>query len=123
MTIDPSLLLIAATAFTVTVLGLLFNYLKQSVLALALNTVVNTVTLMLLGERLKDAAIAGASLAQLGEFGFILAALGLGAGIIGTVGYQYVLAVTALSWIASPLWIAAVGYLHYLFIGIAAGRI
>lgn len=79
-----------------------------TMLALILNTIVNTITLMSVGERWSEAIIAGASLAQLGEFGFVLAALGLSSGIIGTVGYQYVLAVTALSWVLSPAWIAII---------------
>jgi len=80
-------------------------------LALLLNTVVNALILKALGESLRDSFLAGASLAQLGEFGFVLAALGLSTGVVSTVGYQYVLAVTALSWIVSPVWISLVGRL------------
>lgn len=76
-----------------------------TLLALLINTIVNMGTLIVLGEGWRDAIIGGASLAQLGEFGFVLAALGLANGVIGITGYQYVLAVTALSWIVSPLWI------------------
>jgi CPA2 family monovalent cation:H+ antiporter-2 len=79
-----------------------------TLLALLLNTAINAVILLVLGERLRDSLIAGASLAQLGEFGFVLAALGLGTGVVSVVGYQYVLAVTALSWVLSPLWISLV---------------
>jgi CPA2 family monovalent cation:H+ antiporter-2 len=82
-----------------------------TLLALLLNTAVNGVILLVLGERLRDSLIAGASLAQLGEFGFVLAALGLSTGVVSTIGYQYVLAVTALSWVLSPLWISLVGRL------------
>jgi CPA2 family monovalent cation:H+ antiporter-2 len=80
-----------------------------ALLALLLNTTVNALILLVLGERLRDSLIAGASLAQLGEFGFVLAALGLSTGVVSTVGYQYVLAVTALSWVLSPLWISLIG--------------
>jgi CPA2 family monovalent cation:H+ antiporter-2 len=79
-----------------------------TLLALVLNTVVNALILRVLGERLRDSLIAGASLAQLGEFGFVLAALGLSTGVVSMVGYQYVLSVTALSWVASPVWISLI---------------
>jgi CPA2 family monovalent cation:H+ antiporter-2 len=82
-----------------------------TLLALVLNTVVNALILRILGERLRDSLIAGASLAQLGEFGFVLAALGLSTGVVSTTGYQYVLSVTALSWVVSPVWISLVGKL------------
>lgn len=76
--------------------------------ALVLNTAVNTATLFVVGESWLDSLRAGASLAQLGEFGFVLAALGLASGVIAVEGYQYVLSVTALSWLVSPLWIIGV---------------
>jgi len=79
-----------------------------TLLALVLNTIINTLTLRVLGESWLDSFRAGASLAQLGEFGFVLAALGLATGVIVNEGYQYVLAVTALSWLISPLWIVGV---------------
>jgi CPA2 family monovalent cation:H+ antiporter-2 len=82
-----------------------------TLLALVLNTVVNALILRILGERLRDSLIAGASLAQLGEFGFVLASLGLSTGVVSTTGYQYVLSVTALSWVVSPVWISLVGKL------------
>lgn len=63
-------------------------------------------TLMVVGEPPRDAFVAGASLAQLGEFGFVLAAIGLATGVISEIGYQFVLSVTAMSWILSPLWIS-----------------
>lgn len=78
-----------------------------TLLALVLNTLVNTLSLRMVGEDWGDSLRAGASLAQLGEFGFVLAAIGLAAGLISIEGYQYVLAVTTLSWLVSPLWIVS----------------
>lgn len=44
-------------------------------------------------------------LAQVGEFSFILAAIGLGAGTIEDDGYKYVVAIISLSLLATPLWL------------------
>lgn len=76
-----------------------------TVIALLLNTLVNGATLLILGENWRDALVVAASLAQLGEFGFVLAGLGLATGVISETGYQYVLTVTALTWIVSPPWV------------------
>lgn len=44
---------------------------------------------------------------QIGEFSFVLAAVGLTAGIISDIAYQYTIAVIALSLLVSPFWILA----------------
>lgn len=46
-------------------------------------------------------------LSQIGEFSFVLAAVGLEAKIISGFGYQLVISVITLSLIVSPLWIGA----------------
>jgi CPA2 family monovalent cation:H+ antiporter-2 len=46
-------------------------------------------------------------LAQIGEFSFVLAAVGLTEGIISGIAYQYTIAVIALSLLISPFWIRA----------------
>jgi hypothetical protein len=51
--------------------------------------------------------IAAVAMAPMGEFGFVLAAAGVGAGAITTDGYQIALAVIAISIAASPLWMLA----------------
>lgn len=67
-------------------------------------TVINVVVLRLLKITPRGAVIASVTMAQLGEFSFVLAAAGLSAGAISDSGYQIALAVIALSLIASPLW-------------------
>ncbi len=62
-----------------------------TLVALVMNTLINMLTLRVVGESWLDSLRAGASLAQLGEFGFVLAALGLATGVIVDEGYQYVL--------------------------------
>ncbi|GAB5500787.1 MAG: cation:proton antiporter [Pseudohongiellaceae bacterium] len=79
-----------------------------TLVALVMNTLINMLTLRVVGESWLDSLRAGASLAQLGEFGFVLAALGLATGVIVDEGYQYVLSVTALSWLLSPAWIIGI---------------
>jgi len=46
-------------------------------------------------------------LAQIGEFSFVLAAIGYSEGIISTAAYQYTITVIALSLLISPFWIHA----------------
>ncbi|GAB4530283.1 MAG: hypothetical protein Tsb0010_12050 [Parvularculaceae bacterium] len=74
------------------------------ILVLAGKTVVNLIALRVLNVAPRDAVIASVAMAQLGEFGFVLAATALGAGAIGPEGYQISLAVIALSLLASPFW-------------------
>ena len=57
------------------------------------------------------AYVTGAVLAQVGEFSFILAAMGLTAGTIEDDGYKYVVAIISLSLLATPLWLYIVK--HY----------
>lgn len=77
-------------------------------LTLVMNTIVNTVIFRLLGDPLKYSLVAGALLAQVGEFSFVIAAVGWHANIINDFTYQLVLAVIALSLLASPAWISLI---------------
>jgi CPA2 family monovalent cation:H+ antiporter-2 len=74
---------------------------------LTVRTAVNAIALRLLKAPPRDAMIAAVAMAPLGEFGFVLAAAGVGAGAITTDGYQIALAVIAISIAASPLWMLA----------------
>jgi monovalent cation:H+ antiporter-2, CPA2 family len=56
----------------------------------------------LLGNSLRVAAMVGIGLAQVGEFSFILAKVGLGQGLLSEVDYQRFLAASILSMIATP---------------------
>ncbi|MGB5178760.1 MAG: cation:proton antiporter [Gammaproteobacteria bacterium] len=77
------------------------------VIVLVGNTLLNGIILRLLGYRWRESFYAGALLAQIGEFSFVLAAVGLTAGIITEIAYQYTIAVIALSLLVSPFWILA----------------
>ena len=79
-----------------------------TVAATVITTVLNAAVMIVLKEPFTESAIAGASLSQLGEFGFVLAALGLSMGAVTETGYQFVLTITALSWLVSPAWISFV---------------
>ena len=71
------------------------------------NTLLNGIILRFLGYRWRESVYAGAMLGQIGEFSFVLAAVGLTAGIISEIAYQYTIAVIALSLLVSPFWILA----------------
>jgi len=72
---------------------------------LVLNTIVNTFIFWTLGVPLKYGVFSGAVLAQIGEFSFLLAAIGLQGGIIFEAGYQTVISVISISLLISPIWI------------------
>lgn len=90
-----------------------------------LKTVVNFYVLRRQGMPKEEAYITGAALAQVGEFSFILAAIGLGAGTIQDEGYKYVVAIISLSLLATPLWLYLVkkrGILQHLNIASAVKK-
>jgi len=74
-------------------------------LVFATNTAINAVILRLLGDSWRESVYAGALLSQIGEFSFVLAAVGLQVGILGHFGHQLAVATVSLSLVASPLWI------------------
>jgi CPA2 family monovalent cation:H+ antiporter-2 len=69
------------------------------------NTALNGMILRLLGDSWRESLYAGALLSQIGEFSFVLAAVGLQVGILGHFGHQLAVATVSLSLLASPLWI------------------
>lgn len=69
------------------------------------NTFINAAILRLLGDSWKDSFYAGALLSQIGEFSFVLAAIGIQGNIISHYGYQLTIATIALSLLVSPAWI------------------
>lgn len=73
--------------------------------ALLSNTAINAGILRVLGRPWRSSFYGGALLSQIGEFSFVLAALGLQAGVITEFSYQTTLAVISLSIAVSPLWI------------------
>lgn len=70
------------------------------------NTIINAIIIRLLGDTWTDSFYSGALLSQIGEFSFVLAAVGLKSGLITDVGYQYTVAVIIISLMLSPAWIA-----------------
>ena len=73
------------------------------------NTIINALIFRALGDPWRYALYAGAHLAQIGEFSFVLAAVGLGAALITSFEYQLVIAVISATLVLSPAWIALVG--------------
>jgi CPA2 family monovalent cation:H+ antiporter-2 len=69
------------------------------------NTFINGSILRILGDNWRDSIYAGALLSQIGEFSFVLAAVGIQAHIISDYGYQMTIAVISISLLISPPWI------------------
>ncbi|HAD09159.1 MAG TPA: hypothetical protein DCF62_06740 [Porticoccaceae bacterium] len=74
-------------------------------LAMLTNTFINAAILRSLGETWRDSMYAGTLLSQIGEFSFVLAAVGIQAHIITEYGYQLTVAVIAITLLISPSWI------------------
>ena len=72
------------------------------------NTFINATILRASGDSWRDSLYGGALLSQIGEFSFVLAAIGFQASIISQFGYQLVIEVIAISLLLSPAWIMAV---------------
>jgi len=69
------------------------------------NTFINAVILKLLGDSWGNSLYSGAMLSQIGEFSFVLAAVGIQSGIVTQHAYQLTIAVIAASLLFSPAWI------------------
>ncbi len=72
-----------------------------------LKTIINIVLIRATGSDWNIALPAGLSMAQIGEFSFVLAAVGLRNGILNLDAYRLALSVIALSIVISPLWMSA----------------
>jgi len=85
------------------------HWLQASVLtiaALLTNTFINAFILKAAKFNWRDSLYAGVLLSQIGEFSFVLAAVGFQAAFINEYGYQLALCVISLSLLLSPMWIA-----------------
>tara|TARA_R110002096_G_scaffold436100_1_gene667705 strand:+ start:71638 stop:72810 length:1173 start_codon:yes stop_codon:yes gene_type:complete len=82
--------------------------------AVLTNTAVNMLILRVLGRTWRNSFYGGAILSQIGEFSFVLAAVGEQAGLIGDFGYQVTIAVIALTMLFSPAWIAIAGRFRHV---------
>lgn len=76
------------------------------VVVLVTNTFINAVVLRTLGRTWASSIYGGAMLSQIGEFSFVLAAVGLQVGLIEDFSYQITIAVIALTLVITPLWTA-----------------
>ncbi len=83
-----------------------WQVLAVSVIVIAAKSLLNILLLRKTGSSPETALIAGLSMAQIGEFSFILAAVGFGAGALGFDLYRLSIAVTAVSLLMSPLWVS-----------------
>jgi len=82
-----------------------------------LKTIVNVAILHFLGVSWDRSFQSGVSMAQIGEFSFIIIAAGLASNIISSDGYRLMIAVIALSLLISPMWLAIARHLHDLALG------
>ena len=85
-------------------------------------TALNVTLIRMLGETWPRALLSGALLAQLGEFSFVLAALGLSVGAVTDDDHRLLVAVTVISLLFSPIWLAGARRLHrVVLLGITSG--
>ena len=89
----------------------LLEVIGVSVVVIAAKSVLNIFLIRKTGSSAETALIAGLSMAQIGEFSFVLASAGYAAGGLGTDLYRLSIAVTAVTLLFSPLW---VGLMHRL---------
>jgi CPA2 family monovalent cation:H+ antiporter-2 len=78
--------------------------LAAALLVVGLKTALNIFLLRITGSDPKTALLAGLSMAQIGEFSFVLAAAGFASGAFGSDIYRLAIAVTAISLLVSPIW-------------------
>lgn len=91
MLVDPQILLDYAIPIIAIVLTILLG-----------QAVMGTFGFMLSGQSLKSAMRCGFSMAQIGEFSFIIASLGLSLGVIGDFLYPVVVAVSVITTFLTP---------------------
>ncbi|TNB48346.1 cation:proton antiporter [Martelella lutilitoris] len=100
-------------------LGFIWNNLLTVLLAavgvVAAKSVLNVMLLRWTGSSAQTALVAGLSMAQVGEFSFVLAAAGLAAGALGEDLYRLVIAMTAISLLVSPVWVSVMRRLEASF--------
>jgi CPA2 family monovalent cation:H+ antiporter-2 len=81
-------------------------------LALLTGTLINGLILRALGYTWRASLYAGCILAPIGEFSFVLAAVGAQSGIVVDYGYQMAIGVIALSLVVSPMWMSLGRRIH-----------
>lgn len=86
------------------IVGNFWLVLAASLAVIAAKTVLNIFLLRITGADAKTALLAGLSMAQIGEFSFVLAAAGLATGAFGADIQRLAIAVIAVSLLVSPIW-------------------
>ncbi|MBN7757429.1 cation:proton antiporter [Nitratireductor aquimarinus] len=92
----------------------LWMVLGAALLVIAAKTLLNVFLLRATGHDRNTALIGGLSMAQIGEFSFVLAAAGLSAGALGQDSYRLAIAVTAISLLFSPAWMSVMRRIDYV---------
>lgn len=82
-----------------------------------LKTIVNVGILHMLGEPWDRSFHSGVAMAQIGEFSFIIIAMGLATKVLEANDYRLMIAVIALSLLISPMWLSIARRLHDLALG------
>lgn len=88
------------------------NVVAFTIVVLVVKSAFNILLLRLVGEPLERALPAGLIMAQIGEFSFILVAIGLKNGVLDLDGQRLAIAIIAASLLISPLWANAVQRFH-----------
>ena len=101
MLIDPTFVL-HNLGTVLTLVGIVF----------LLNSVINVLALRAVGEQWRTAFIAGFALAQIGEFAFILSAVGHASGLVSEQASRLIVAVIAFTLVISPFWLELARRLH-----------
>lgn len=82
------------------------DVISVSLLVIFAKTVLNIFLLRLTGHDRDTSLIGGLSMAQIGEFSFVLAAAGLASGVVGAGNYRLAIAVIAITLLLSPAWMS-----------------
>lgn len=77
-----------------------------SLIVIVANTGIVTVILVILGRPWRYSVLAAAMLSQIGEFSFVLAAIGISSGIISEYSYKIAISVIVVTLAACPFWVA-----------------
>ena len=116
--LEPFKVLFVALFFVSIGILINFNFLKEELflifallfLVFFANSFINSLIFKWHGETWKTSFYEGSLLANIGEFSFVLAAIGLQNALITDFTYQILIQVIALSLIISPFWIRVFSY-------------
>lgn len=112
-TLEPMKVMFVALFFVSVGLLLNLDFLQQNLLlvltlvmvTLIGKTMLNSLILRGANYSWRESIVTGAMLSQIGEFSFVLTAVGVQAGMISDFGHQLALCVISITLLVSPLWI------------------